>query len=215
MKYKLVIFDLDGTILDTLEDLTNSVNYALNKNKLAQRTIDEVRCFVGNGIKKLIERAVPSNTESNIVEQVFEDFKIHYVKHSADNTKPYQGIKEMIETLRSAGCKTAVVSNKADVAVGPLCESFFPNMFDIAIGEREGIRKKPSPDSVLEVLDRLNMEKKDAVYIGDSEVDIQTAANAGIDVISVNWGFRNEEFLREQGAQIIVKRSEEIAELVL
>lgn len=215
MKYKLVIFDLDGTILDTLEDLTNSVNYALNKNKLAQRTIDEVRCFVGNGIKKLIERAVPSNTESNIVEQVFEDFKIHYVKHSADNTKPYQGIKEMIETLRSAGCKTAVVSNKADVAVGPLCESFFPNMFDIAIGEREGIRKKPSPDSVLEVLDRLNMEKKDAVYIGDSEVDIQTAANAGIDVISVNWGFRNEEFLREQGAQIIVKRSEEITELVL
>lgn len=215
MNYRLIIFDLDGTILNTLEDLTDSVNFALKKYKLPERTIDEVRKFVGNGIRKLIERAVPGHLESDTINLVFQEFKMYYEAHCADKTKPYEGIVSLLNVLREAGCMTAVVSNKADSAVQILCKNYFRGLFDYVVGEREGIRKKPNPDSVLEVLERLQVEKKDAVYIGDSEVDIQTAGNAGIDVISVNWGFRDEEFLREQGAKIIVKKSEEINELVL
>ena len=215
MKYDLVIFDLDGTILNTLEDLADSTNYALQTHHMPVRTIDEVRNFVGNGIGKLIERAVPAGTDTQVQMQILEAFKQYYKQHCADKTMPYAGTEEMILTLRQNGVRTAVVSNKADFAVQSLCEDYFPKLFDYVVGEREGIRRKPYPDSVLEVLKQLQIDLKRAVYVGDSEVDIQTAVNAGMDVISVNWGFRKEEFLRENGAQKIVDSWEELLAAVL
>lgn len=211
--YKLIIFDLDGTILNTLEDLADSTNYALSVNHFPQRTMEEVRDFVGNGIGKLIERAVPAQTESAVVEKVLSDFTVYYGQHCADKTRPYDGITELIQKLKDEGCKIAVVSNKADFAVRQLCEQYFPNLFDFVVGEREGIRRKPAPDSVLEVLERLGVSKENTLYIGDSDVDIQTAKNACVDQISVEWGFRKREFLVEHGAAYIVKRPEDILDI--
>lgn len=214
MRYKLIIFDLDGTILNTLEDLTDSTNYALKENKFPERTIQEVRTFVGNGIGKLIERAVPYGTDEAETEKVLQDFKGHYAKHCADKTRPYDGVTELIKKLKDADYMTAVVSNKADFAVQELCEQYFPEMFDFVVGERENIRRKPAPDTVLEVLDKLNTEKDAAIYIGDSEVDIQTAVNAGINIISVAWGFRERSYLLEQSAHIIVDKPDEILSIL-
>lgn len=204
MEYKLIIFDLDGTILNTLDDLADSLNYALQNNGMPKRSREEVRRFVGNGIQKLIERAVFEDTSEEDRKNVLECFKEHYKVHCADKTRPYDGIKEQIMMLRQSGCKTAVISNKADFAVQSLCQDYFPKLFDYVVGEREGIRRKPWPDSVLEVLEKLGIKKEEALYVGDSEVDIQTAQNAGIDFVAVSWGFRDENFLKEQGAQKIV-----------
>lgn len=215
MRYKLAVFDMDGTILNTLEDLADSTNYALKANGLPERTIDEVRRFVGNGIRLLIERAVPTDTDKKLTDKVFDTFKEYYKTHCAVKTRPYDGIKDVLLELRKAGCLTAVVSNKADFAVQDLCKDYFDNLFDIAIGEREGIKKKPAPDSVFEVLSKLNVEKDNAVYIGDSDVDFATSVNAGMDVIMVGWGFRDEEFLREKGAKRIIKQPSEILDIIL
>lgn len=212
MRYDLAIFDLDGTILNTLEDLADSLNAALEKSGYPRRTVEEVRRFVGNGIRKLIERGVPKGTETESVNRVHRDFTEYYKVHCADKTRPYDGISELLTALKKAGCRTAVVSNKADYGVQELCSRYFQGMFDMAVGEREGILKKPAPDSVNEVLRRLGVKREKAVYIGDSEVDIMTAVNAGMDSIIVSWGFREEEFLREQGAKIMVSRPEEIIE---
>lgn len=215
MRYKLAVFDMDGTILNTLEDLTDSTNYALKVNGLPERTIDEVRRFVGNGIRLLIERAVPADTDKELTDKVFDTFKEYYKTNCAVKTRPYDGIKDVLLELRKAGCLTAVVSNKADFAVQDLCKDYFDNLFDFAIGEREGIKKKPAPDSVFEVLSKLNVEKDNAVYIGDSDVDFATSVNAGMDVIMVGWGFRDEEFLREKGAKRIIKQPSEILDIIL
>lgn len=215
MRYKLAVFDMDGTILNTLEDLADSTNYALRVNGLPERTIEEVRRFVGNGIRLLIERAVPKNTENEVIDKVFDTFKEYYKTHCAVKTKAYDGIKEVLLSLRKAGCLTAVVSNKADFAVQDLCKDYFEGLFDIAVGERAGIKKKPAPDSVFEVLSKLNTDKKDAVYIGDSDVDFATAVNAGMDVIMVGWGFRDEKFLREKGAERIIKEPSQILDIIL
>ncbi len=215
MRYKLAVFDMDGTILNTLEDLADSTNYALKANGLPERTIDEVRRFVGNGIRLLIERAVPTDTDKKLTDKVFDTFKEYYKTHCAVKTRPYDGIKDVLLELRKAGCLTAVVSNKADFAVQDLCKDYFDNLFDFAIGEREGIKKKPAPDSVFEVLSKLNVEKDNAVYIGDSDVDFATSVNAGMDVIMVGWGFRDEEFLREKGAKRIIKQPSEILDIIL
>ena len=215
MRYKLAVFDMDGTILNTLEDLAASTNYALKANGLPERTIDEVRRFVGNGIRLLIERAVPTDTDKKLTDKVFDTFKEYYKTHCAVKTRPYDGIKDVLLELRKAGCLTAVVSNKADFAVQDLCKDYFDNLFDFAIGEREGIKKKPAPDSVFEVLSKLNVEKDNAVYIGDSDVDFATSVNAGMDVIMVGWGFRDEEFLREKGAKRIIKQPSEILDIIL
>ena len=187
MKYRLVIFDLDGTILDTLEDLTDSVNYALGQYNFPARDIDDVRNFVGNGIAKLIERAVPPDTEDDIIKDVLDCFKENYRQHCADKTKPYDGILEFVKDIRDDGCLTAVVSNKADFAVQELCKKYFPECFDFVVGERSGIRRKPSPDSVIEVMDKLGMDRESTVYIGDSDVDIKLAKNAGIEAVLVDW----------------------------
>ena len=214
MKYTIAIFDLDGTILNTLEDLADSTNYALKTYGYPERTMDEVRQFVGNGIRKLMERAVPEETPVEEIDRVHETFTAHYKVHCADKTRPYDGIMELLQNLKKDGCKLAVVSNKADYGVQELCKQYFDGVFDFAVGEREGIRKKPAPDSVNEVLKTLGCSRDRAVYIGDSDVDIQTAANAQMDHIIVEWGFRDVQFLISQGAKVLVEKPEEILEIV-
>lgn len=215
MKYRLAIFDLDGTLLNTLDDLAASINYALAYCSMPQRSTEEVKNMVGNGIRLLIERAVPCGTPENEINRVHSAFTEYYKAHNADLTRPYDGIYEMLNSIRLAGVLTAVVSNKADYGVQALCRKYFDRMFELAVGEKEGVRRKPYPDSVYEVLSFLGIDKTDAVYIGDSDVDIKTAANAGMNCISVGWGFRDREFLTENGADIIVSSPEELAKIIL
>lgn len=212
MKHKLAIFDMDGTILDTLADLKNSMNYTLEQFNCPKRTLDEVRLFVGNGIRNLIIRAAPPATDENTIDKMFAVFNEHYAVHCNDNTRPYDGIADLLKQLRINGVKTAVVSNKADYAVQTLVEKFFSGLFDYAVGEKAGVRKKPCPDSVNEVLKTLNIDRKDAVYIGDSEVDIATAENAKMDCISVDWGFRDRDVLIKNGATVIVSKTDRLSE---
>ena len=214
MKKKLIVFDLDGTLLDTLADLHASVNFALEKHALPLRGIDEVRTFVGNGMGLLISRSVPENTPEAVVGAVLETFKGHYSLHSTDSTAPYEGIAELLAQLKSAGCRLGVVSNKADSAAKPIIAHYFPGLFDCVVGEREGVRKKPAPDSVLEIMRSLDCGEADTVYIGDSEVDIQTAKNAGCDCISVCWGFKSREFLEANGAERIAASAAELGRLL-
>ncbi len=213
--YKLAVFDMDGTILDTLEDLKDSTNFALEKCGYPTRSYDEVRRFVGNGIRKLIERAVPEGLTVEQIDRVHEVFTEHYKVHCADTTKAYDGIKPLLEKLRASGVKTAVVSNKADYGVQELCRDYFDGLFDYAVGEREGIRRKPAPDAVNEALRALGIDKSEAVYIGDSDVDFETAKNAELPCISVLWGFRDEEFLREKGATLFVRDPAEIYDIIM
>lgn len=215
MKYKVLIFDLDGTILNTLDDLTDSFNHVLTCSNMPTRTIDEVRSFVGNGIHKLIERGVPSGTSSQAIEKIYDKFKKYYAAHCADKTKPYNGIPELLTTLKDKGIKLAVVSNKADFAVKSLCDKYFNGIFNCAIGERIGVSRKPAPDTVNEVISVLKAERSDVVYIGDSDVDIQTAKNAGLDCISVSWGFRDTDFLQKNGAKTIVNAPNDILNILL
>lgn len=205
LRYKLVIFDMDGTILDTLDDLADSLNTILKKYGYPEHSMENVRNFVGNGIRKLIERAVPDGLSKEKIDTIHSDFIAYYQLHCADKTKPYDGVVELIRTLRKEGVRTAVVSNKADNAVQELCKEYFDGLFDIALGEREGMRRKPAPDSVEYVLRQLQTAREDTVYIGDSEVDIQTAQNAGLDSIAVLWGFRDRTLLERHGAKRFAK----------
>ena len=214
MKYNCVVFDLDGTLLDTLGDLRDSVNYALLKNSLPQRTTEEIRSFVGNGIRLLIERAVPQNTFIDLVDKCFDDFKAHYKDNSANLTKAYDGINELLFELKNRGVKLAVVSNKADFAVKTLVETYFPDVFDCAVGEKEGVKRKPAPDTVFAVINELNVNEKDVIYIGDSEVDIETSKNADIPCICVTWGFRDKEVLEKLCPEYIVDSPEKILDIV-
>ncbi|MDO5382729.1 MAG: HAD family hydrolase [Eubacteriales bacterium] len=215
MKYKLVIFDLDGTLLNTLEDLKDSVNYALKNNDMDTRSLDEVREFVGNGIRKLIERCVPENTGTELTDKTFDDFCRYYKEHSMDKTIPYPGIIDSLKKLHNNSCFTAVISNKADFAVQNLCNHFFGENLDYVAGAREGINKKPSPDAVYDCISHFGLEKCDVVYVGDSEVDVETCKNAGIDGIFVTWGFRSIEILRNAGAINMVSDCNEMMELLL
>lgn len=212
-KYEAIIFDLDGTILDTIEDLRDSVNHALFEHGFPQRSLEEVRSFVGNGIRKLIERALPAGLDDKTVDSVFNCFNLYYKEHCMDKSKPYEGTIFVIKTLRDMGKKTAVLSNKADYAVQMLCENYFPDSFDYIAGMKENVRRKPWPDGVLNVLEALETAAEKAVYIGDSEVDILTAKNAGIDCIAVDWGFRDREVLIENGAEMIASNTKELLEI--
>lgn len=219
-RYTLAIFDLDGTILDTLDDLADSVNIALCTNNLPARTKDEVRGFVGNGIRLLITRSVygcdePSAPDTTLLNRVHADFTAHYKQHCKDKTKPYPQIADVLQALRAAGVKTAVISNKADYGVQLLVAEYFPGLFDFAAGEREGIRRKPAPDALFEAARALNTDIRCAVYIGDSEVDIQTAQNAGIPCLSVIWGFKTAAFLRAHGATQIVSEPRALVEQII
>ena len=210
---RAVIFDLDGTLLDTLEDLKDSLNVVLDKKHLPERTLEEVRQFVGNGIHKLIERAVPEGTSGEVVEQIFLDFRKHYLAHCQDKTCAYPGIPELLEELERRGISMAIVSNKADAAVKELAKTYFPKI-KVAIGEREGIARKPAPDSVFEAMRLLGTAGGNALYVGDSDVDIATAENAGLPCVSVTWGFRKEEFLRSLNPAYVIHQPGELLELL-
>lgn len=209
---KAVIFDLDGTLLNTLDDLADSTNYALSRFGYPTRTIDEVRQFVGNGVAKLIERAIPEGKNNPNFEKCLAIFKENYAQNMYNKTAPYNGIIEMLSNLKSKGIKIAVVSNKFDLAVKELCKKYFEGFIDFAAGENEaqGIKKKPAPDTVISVLNEFNFASEDAVYVGDSDVDIMTAKNSKMPCISVTWGFRDEKFLLENGATILINAPSEI-----
>ncbi|MBO5145753.1 MAG: HAD family hydrolase [Lachnospiraceae bacterium] len=208
-KITTVIFDLDGTLLNTLEDLAAAVNYALAACSMPPRTINEVRQFVGNGIRKLMIRAVPQGEENPAFEKAFDCFKRYYGEHCNDATRAYDGIPELLQELKKSGYALAIVSNKIDSAVRDLNAKYFPQV-EVAIGDRENLKRKPEPDSVYLALKELGRTKEEAVYVGDSDVDLQTAKNAGLPCISVLWGFRDKEFLIEQGADTFAKTPMEI-----
>lgn len=212
--YKVYIFDLDGTLLDTLQDLADSVNYALRQHHMPEHSVDDIRRFVGNGVRLLMERAVPDGARNPQFEAAFATFRQYYMQHSLDTTRPYEGIAETLRALKNSGCRLAVVSNKMMAATQELVSHFFPEV-EVAIGEHEsaGIRKKPAPDTVYEALRQLGLDPEGdvhAVYVGDSDVDLQTARNSGLPCISVLWGFRDRPFLLEHGATTFVSTPAEL-----
>ena len=204
MAYTTAIFDMDGTILDTLDDLADSVNYALGLHGMPASPRPEVRQHLGNGMDYLIAHSVPAGTSHELEQQVLAEFKADYAKRCVVKTAPYPGILDLMAELRRRGIARAVVSNKGDFAVQELVERYFPGVFDIAVGERKGVRRKPAPDTVYAVMDELGADPVDTVYIGDSEVDVETARNAGIACIAVDWGFRDHDVLVGLGAPVIV-----------
>jgi phosphoglycolate phosphatase len=214
MKYKAIIFDLDGTLTDTLEDLYLSVNYALRSCGLPERSLDEVRRFVGNGVRQLIERAVPEGTEPPVVTKCFETFHSYYIIHCQDHTALYPGIATLLMSLHTKGYRMAVVSNKIQDGVTELAQSYFRGVIDVAIGEQPGIPRKPEPDMLYNALAQLGVDASEAIYVGDSDVDLQTAANAGLPCISVLWGFRSRNFLVAHGATMLAETPQDILQLV-
>ncbi len=214
MKITTVIFDLDGTLLDTLEDLKNATNYALKVCGMPERTLSEVRRFVGNGVRNLMIRAVPQGEENPEFEHAFAIFKEYYGEHCNDATRAYDGIPELLQELKNRGYAMAIVSNKIDSAVQDLNNRYFPQV-DVAIGDRENLKRKPEPDSVFLALEELGRTREEAVYVGDSDVDLATAQNAGLPCISVLWGFRDKEFLVEHGATTFVAKPNEITSVLL
>ena len=212
MRYQTYVFDLDGTLLDTLGDLAASTNYALRTYGMPEHSLDDVRRFVGNGVRMLMERAVPQGADNPQFEAAFQTFQEHYMQHSLDTTKPYDGIIETLEALKAEGCRLAVVSNKMMAATQELCRHFFRDTIEVAIGEHEaqGIRKKPAPDTVNEAFRQLGVGKERAVYVGDSDVDILTARHSGLPCISVLWGFRDRDFLIQHGAETFISAPSEL-----
>lgn len=213
-KVKAVLFDLDGTLLDTLEDLSASVNHALAAYGLPLRNRSKIRSFLGNGIRHLMKCAVPSDTDDSLFEDIFSCFRSHYILHCLDRTRPYEGIMTLLKTLQEENIKMAVISNKLHPAVVELNERFFSEYITLAIGESETVRRKPDPSAVLTALRALEVSPQEAVYIGDSEVDIETARNAGTRCIAVTWGFRDEPELLAAGATEMIHRPEELLEIL-
>lgn len=209
--YDAAVFDLDGTLLNTLDDLADSTNYALSCYGYPRRTLEEVRRFVGNGVAKLIARAMPDGATEEETARCLAVFRAHYLTNMRNKTGPYLGILSLLDRLNETGIPVAVVSNKFDDAVKSLCHHYFGDRVPVAIGESATVRKKPAPDSALAALDALHIPADRAVYIGDSDVDIQTAKAAGMDCISVTWGFRDADFLLANGAQRLVDTPEDLA----
>lgn len=214
--YNTIIFDLDGTLLNTLDDLADGVNIALSHHGFPTRSLDEVRMAVGNGVARLMEEMVPDGKKNPQFDACLATFRTEYAKISKNKTAPYTGIPALLTQLTEAGLHVAVVSNKFHDAVVELVRYYFPEI-PTAVGEREaeGIRKKPAPDTVFAVMRKLSVQPEDSVYIGDSDVDIATAQNAGIDCISVTWGFRDREFLIAHGASVLVDTPEELGKMLL
>ena len=209
-----VIFDMDGTVLNTLDDLAASVNYVLGKFGMPAHCTEDYRLYFGSGIRYALQCAVPEGTKEKTIDQMLPVFKEHYNAHCLDRTGPYEGIPELMRCLCEQGYKLAIVSNKIDSAVKELNARFFHDYVDVAIGEREGIRRKPAPDMVIQALAELKSTKDEAVYVGDSEVDLQTAANAGLPCITVLWGFREKDFLTEHGATVFANTPQDIFDLL-
>lgn len=210
--YTTVIFDLDGTLLDTLDDLADAVNHALTAFGLPRRTRDEVRRFVGNGVAKLIERAVPDGYPAEKTNGVLAVFKDYYAAHCQDKTAPYAGIVPLLTRLRAQGVRTAIVSNKFDAAAKALSAHYFGDLIEVAIGEREaeGIRKKPAPDTLLMAMAQLAATPAETLYVGDADTDMLTARAAGVSCASVTWGFRDRDFLLSHGATLLVDTPDEL-----
>ena len=214
MRYQTAIFDMDGTILETLEDMCASVNVTMDHVGYPRRTMDEVRRFVGNGAAKLIERCMPAGAEDPRYPAALEFYRAYYDAHSQIKTGPYPGIPELLNQLSREGVRLAVVSNKPDEAVRALTERYFPGVFPVAIGNRDGWATKPAPDSVYEAMRLLGARRESTVYVGDSDVDVDTARNAGLDSVIVTWGFRDEDFLRAHGAQHLAHNADELYEML-
>ena len=212
---KMVIFDLDGTLLDTLDDLCNSVNYSLRTNNFPERSLEEVRTFVGNGIRLLIERSVPEGTSKELIDKTFECFKTYYAVLCNDKTKTYLGVMDMLKELKKNGYKIAVLSNKAQYAVTKLCDIYFNNLLDDAVGARENVAKKPSPDALYICAENNNINLNNVIYVGDSDVDVATANNAGVRGIAVTWGFRSRELLIKCGAENLADNTDELLQILL
>lgn len=217
MPYSAAVFDLDGTLLDTLGDLHAAVNHALATFGLPARSAADVRAFTGDGLRRLAWRSAGEGADEARRDAVYHELASYYADHCQELTRPYPGVPEMVNELRAAGVRCGVVSNKVDSAVRALVERFFPGQFDFVVGEREseGIRKKPAPDTVEACLRAFGVTAAEAVYVGDSEVDVRTAENAGCDCIVVTWGFRDEAFLREHGARTLAHTADELAREVL
>lgn len=215
MKYEVVIFDLDGTILNTLDDLADSLNVILAKNNFPTRTNDEVRMFVGNGIHKLIERALPSGTDLETQNRIYNEYSEYYCQHSQDKTRPYHGIPELLKELHNLGIKVAVNTNKNEDIAKIICDKYFPGAIDYIAGGKKDVPHKPDPSGVYTILKELNIKNKAALYVGDSDVDIMTGKNSGLDVASVCWGFRSNEFLREHGSKIIFEDTEKLLTYII
>jgi len=214
MKYKYILFDMDGTVLDTLTDLTNAVNYSLEQFSLPLRTDREIRSFLGSGARQLIKSSAPADYDAALFEELLAFYKEWYDSHCIIETAPYPGMLELMERLRREGCKLAIISNKPHSAVAELAEHFFPGLLELAIGEKAPLRPKPWPDMVLHAVELLSADKHDCLYVGDSEQDIQTAANAGMDCASVTWGFRDAQHLKDKGGKCLVSTMEELYKLI-
>ncbi len=212
--YSLAIFDLDGTLLDTLGDLHAAVNFAMREFSFPERSLDEVRAFIGNGVKKLIERATPEGTDEKTNAECLAVFREYYLVHMRDMTAPFEGVTDLLKTLRDEGIKIAVVSNKLHEAVKELCEDYFPGLIDEAIGVSVESERKPNPVNVIKALEHFGADRYSAVYIGDSEVDVQTAHNANLKCIGITWGFRSESELTEAGCDFIAHTCDEVKEII-
>ena len=214
MNIKAVIWDLDGTLLNTLDDLAASVNAALAMNGMPLRSTEEVRAFVGNGIRNLMIRAVPGGEANPAFDKALEDFTRHYGAHSRDRTRPYDGILEMLDKLSAAGVKHAIVSNKIDFAVKALSRAYFGERMCAAIGDDPSRARKPAPDSVFAAMREMGVTAQETVYVGDSDVDVLTARNAGVPCVAVLWGFRDEACLRAAGAGRLAHTPDELREII-
>ena len=214
MNIKAVIWDLDGTLLNTLDDLAASVNAALAQNGMPLRSTEEVRAFVGNGIRNLMMRAVPGGEANPAFDKALEDFTRHYGAHSRDRTRPYDGILEMLDRLSAVGVKHAIVSNKIDFAVKALSRAYFGERMCAAIGDDPSRARKPAPDSVLAAMREMGVTAQETVYVGDSDVDVLTARNAGVPCVAVLWGFRDEACLRAAGAERLARTPDELREII-
>lgn len=214
MKYETILFDMDGTILNTLEDLKDAVNYVMRQNNEPEHSLEEIRTFVGNGMKKLMIRSIPGGEENPTFEKQFKEYQDYYPPHSKIKTKPYDGILEFMKECKARGVKLAVVSNKQQPAVTELAEYYFENLFDAAIGDGEGRKVKPAPDAPFEAMKRIGANPKTTLYVGDSDVDAKTAENANLDCVLVTWGFRERELLKQQKHIAIIDSVNELYQFI-
>ena len=214
MKYTTIVFDCDGTLLDTSTDLYNSVNYVLSKHNFPEKSLSEVKAALGNAVTYLMRQCLPSTVADDELAPYIEEFKAYYGEHLKDTTAPYPGILDMLDALREKGYKLAIVSNKIQEAVTPLNKEYFGDRLPVAIGERPGLQRKPAPDMILQALKELNSTPEESIYVGDSEVDVATAENSGLLCIGVTWGFREEALLHELGVKYIARKAEDIITII-
>ncbi|NLK27757.1 MAG: HAD family hydrolase [Clostridiales bacterium] len=214
MKYNTIIFDLDGTLLNTLDDLCDSVNAVMQNHGFPIRSLEEVRRFIGNGVGRLMRLAVPEECTDEEVAIYLKEFKEHYELNMENKTRPFDGIMELLLDLNRFNYNMAIVSNKFDVAVKVLAKTYFGNLIPVAIGESANVRRKPAPDSVFTAIKELGAELEKTIYVGDSDIDVETAKNAGIPCIGVTWGFRSREVLRNAGADYLIDTPKELLTLI-